>query len=194
MESHVVPDSFVILDVKFCHDRILVAACVEHEVTSPHGHADNEFRSEFWQFAAPDATSDVITFADRKVLLSRTSTFGESMTTYAFSINCAEATAVYDAGWEWGTVRVFDHTGAALPDIREAVAGACGCNPEYTRPIVWTGLDRKPAADPRGDRWRPGPLLRAVRSSVGRGHVSQADEITGRLLDHMLDSVMGQWQ
>ncbi|MBK8167859.1 MAG: hypothetical protein IPK64_18085 [bacterium] len=137
-----VPDSFIVLDVKFWFDRLLIAACVERE--GPH-YYDNGFLSEFWMFTAPDSNSTTVTYRDRKVLLSRVSTFGESMTTYAYSISCNAATAVYDAGWEWGTARVFDKTGRALPDIRDVVAQACGCNPEYTHPVAWLEVSQRPA-------------------------------------------------
>jgi hypothetical protein len=135
-----VPDSFFLLDVKFESDRVLVAAFAESEIS---GQSPSYF-SEFWLFAAANTTQPVIRFADRKTLLSRRSTYGESSTQYAYSVNCREATAVYAAGWEWGTTELFNASGEHIPLDRDSLAKACGYIPDYVWPVAWIYKDRRP--------------------------------------------------
>lgn len=138
--SIAIPDSFVVLEVAFAPDRVLVAACVQRGWVGQ----EEALLSEFWMFSAPDTLGTTVTFADRRVLLSHRSSFGESYTLYAGSVSCADATAVCVHGWEWAGTRLFDARGAEIRLDDNLVKKICRCRPDYVRPVAWVEGGRRP--------------------------------------------------
>lgn len=72
----VVPDSFVVSDIDFAYNRVIVTATVEYEA---RGGAGPWYLSEVWRFALGDTTAAKVAFEDRQILASEQSVFGESI-------------------------------------------------------------------------------------------------------------------
>jgi hypothetical protein len=184
-----IPDSFTVLDVQFESNRVLIAASVERARPG----RDASILSEFWMFSAPDTILTPVTFRDRKALLSHKSSYGESYTVYAGSVNCDAATAVRVHGWEWASTQIFDDSGVNIPLDQSLVASVCGCRPDYIRPVAWVSVGREwNLICVLGEEGGRGPFNLIYHLSTGTVDTLTSSDLGGELGRLMIEACAGR--
>ena len=184
-----IPDSVVVLDIDFVPGRIIADVAIEHEVSGNSWW----FRSEVWQFAPRDTIATSVTFADRTVLRSEESNFGESMAIYQYSVSCEDATAVYRSGWESGSTLLFDRQGNARPIDAASLARACGFRPDFVQPIAWVEENRRRRLVLRTSEYG-GSNCQYLSYWLEDGTLEKVkpEELSGDLLRQLLDRTIDQ--
>ena len=132
--SVTIPDTYRVLDIDGTHDRLLVTAYSIQKADGIH----SVYRSEVWAFKTGVDGVQSKGFDDRQVLVSFTTSDGESKKLCLRTVSCKEATAVYVDGWEHGHTLLFDKNGVEV-DIdwprRKAPTDKAGI--DYIRPLTW---------------------------------------------------------